>query len=87
VIFLGIFVAFIVIAALWGSPSECSDKHGEFSFSRYFFGAIFSTIGIGLFFIGHPIGWGIGFLMLIGGYALQNREIDEPTPPSDLRGD
>ncbi len=33
----------------WSKPSECSDKHGEFSFSRYFFGTILLTIGIGLF--------------------------------------
>ena len=80
--------AFIMLTCLglwmfWGNPSECEDsKTYEFSFFRYFFGAIFGTIGIALCWNPEPLsispiaGCVMGFMILIGGYAIQNRDND-----------
>ena len=74
---IGILIALVFLWVLWAKPSECFDKHGEFSFSRYFFGAILGTIGIALFGTMHIAGGIVGFLMAIGGFGLQNREKEE----------
>jgi hypothetical protein len=71
VIFVGIFIAFIGLYMFWGRREECFDKHGEFSRSRFFFGAIFGTMGIASFFTEDPVVIAIGVLMCIGGFALQ----------------
>ena len=80
------FVWVIVIAWLafplwwvWTKPSECFDKHGEISSSRYRLGLILVAIGISLFLFmpTRTLGW-IGIIaayIFIGlGCKIQNRK-------------